>query len=164
MSMLVELLVHHYIEWPEHDGEPISTIVQSPRGTLWLNRPKPNYDPTWRTNEWASDFVSEACLDDVADDHQMAIVTKDMWLKAKAWANAPLDATHRSDKISGKYRAGFYKLDSGGVWMVWAPVSQTWIPSDRCRKESDHSFLIPRDAPFTAEAQAQAPENDIDNW
>lgn len=90
MSTLVELLVHHYIEWPEHDGEPISTIVQSPRGTLWLNRPKPNYNPTWRTDEWASDFVDEVRLTDIADDHQMAIVTKDMWEEARRHqASAP---------------------------------------------------------------------------
>lgn len=88
MSMLVELLVRHFAEWPEYDGEPVSTIVQSPRGTLWLNRPKPNYDPIWRTDEWSSDFVAEAHLTDVADDHQTAIVTKDMWLEAKKQTSA----------------------------------------------------------------------------
>ena len=161
MATLLELLVRHYSEWPEHEGQPFSSICQSPNGTLWLNHPKPNYDPTWRTDEWASDFVDEVRLTDVAEDHDSAIVTKDMWLKAKAWADAPPDATHRSDRIPGKYRAGFYKLNSGGVWMVWAPGSQTWIPSDRCRKKSDHSFLIPRTSPPT---QTQAPENDVDNW
>lgn len=163
MSTLVELLAHHYTEWPEHDGEPVSTIVQSPRGTLWLNRPKPNYDPAWRTDEWSSDFIDEARLTDVADDHQTAIVTKEMWEEAKFWADAPPDATHRSDEIPDKYRAGLYKLDSGGVWMVWAPIAQSWIPSVRCRKESDLSFLIPRPLALT-QTQAQTPENDVDNW
>lgn len=164
MSTLVELLTKHLDEWPEYNGNPVSTICQNPDGTLWINDPDPLYPPKWHYDEWGSDYVDEARLTDVADDHQIAIVTKEMWEEAKAWADAPPDATHRSDKIPNQYRAGFYKLDSGGVWMVWAPVSQTWIPSNRCRRESDHSFLIPRDAPFTAEAQAQTPENDIDNW
>lgn len=83
MSTLIELLVRHYAEWPEHKGEPMSTIVQSPRGTLWLNRPKPNYDPEWVREEWRSDFIDEARLTDVADDHRMAIVTKEMWEEAR---------------------------------------------------------------------------------
>ena len=161
MSTLVELLAKRLDEWPEHHGEPISTIVQSPKGTLWLNRPNPQYDPEWMRNEWRSNFIYEAYLDDVADDYQTAIITKEMWEEAKFWADAPPDATHHSDEIPGKYRAGFYKLDSGGVWMVWAPTAQLWIPSNRCRKESDHSFLIPYTLPPT---QTQAPENDVDNW
>lgn len=163
MSTLVELLVTRFEYWPTYQGNFVSTIVQDSKGTLWLNRPIPKRPPKWLGDGWNSDFVHDIRNTEVTDDHATAIITKEMWEEAKFWADAPPDATHRSDEIPDKYRAGFYKLNSDGVWVVWAPLSEAWLVSARCRRESDHSFLIPRPVALT-QVQTRAPENDIDNW
>lgn len=168
MSTLVKLLAQHLGEWPEYEGMPASTIVQGQSQRCWLNSPRPTRPPKWygpknEDGEWGSDYYDSMYLPKQASDFMEAVVTKEMWEEAKFWADAPPDATHRSDEIPDQYRGGFYKLQPDGVWMVWAPLSQTWIPSNRCREQSDHSFLTPRPVALM-QVQTQAPENDIDNW
>lgn len=165
MSTLVELLAKHLDTWPEYDGKPASTIVQG-QNRCWINSPNPSRPPRWygpkdEDGEWGSDYYDSTQLPEQASDYMEAIVTKEMWEKAKFWTDAPPDATHRGDEVVGKYRAGFYRLNTDGVWEVWASLSKKWLVSNRCRQESDHSFLIPR--PSTP-AQGKAPENDVDSW
>lgn len=162
MSTLLQLLATNLTEWPEYDGKPASTICQSPNGTLWINDPNPSYPPEWREDEWASDFIDEIRLTDVADEHKTAIITKEMWEQVRVpWHEAPADATHYAHAVKGENRAAFYKKDDRGQWLVWMPVTKVWAISVRLKRQAhDLSFLIPRPGLYSE----QAPDNDVDNW
>ncbi|AVQ10293.1 hypothetical protein [Myoviridae environmental samples] len=134
---LVDILARRLLAWPEHavivvqDGdkdlkfsEDSSAYVDEPAG-VWIRG-------------GSLGFLEDGRIDDLADDHLTAIVTRAQWQEAREELarskhsnldNPPVGATHYIGVAVGRSKVdihSWWMRESGDNWYLWAETARQW--------------------------------------
>lgn len=104
---LVDILVENLNEWPQCDSRwdqyEVDCVVQDPDGIIYAHHSheeSPCRDGNEWREVWYNDYVSNLEVR-LAEDHATAIVTKQMWLDAKAYKEAKEQTAKFTDLTKG---------------------------------------------------------------